>query len=176
MRREVEVSPGALRAAFDLLATARSGRLPKRTEVVVRGDDGEPTVRLVTEEDSTKPRVWLTVNGEQKNEASRGIEGAREENRLRVRVAELIEERNFLLGRSRFGHPDVGLSSVALVEAAITGTTPRGEPSDSADLARCDRTWAAAPVHLKPVMESLIREWRTKVSGGGKHASMRPGP
>lgn len=81
-------------------------------------------------------------------------------------LGNVVAERDFLLERSRVYHRDVGRSSIALVHAAITGhPVPTADwPFDAADLARCVRTYSAAPVHLRAAMVPWIERFTATVT------------
>lgn len=95
---------------------------------------------------------------------------------------ELRAERDFLLSRlsyydhrydgHRFEASFVGLSSNAMVHAAITGeATPREidyPPRDRGDMGRCERTFQRAPEHLKPAMAPYLDDFNLRLIAEGK--------
>lgn len=91
-------------------------------------------------------------------------------------VSTLREERDFFwerLQEASLHHGDtVGRSSSAMLEQAVLGLD---EPScwsvDTFDLARCERTLAAAPPHLRERMRPTLERFRRHVQVGGLHCS-----
>jgi hypothetical protein len=70
---------------------------------------------------------------------------------------------NFLLARlhasAAHDYRWIGVSSNALVVAAMTGTEPKDRPYDGWDLGRCMVTRAVAPEHLHARMDAIIEGW-----------------
>lgn len=76
-----------------------------------------------------------------------------------------VEERNFLVRRKVQGdHRWVGLSSDAMVVAALTGEEPTDWPADGWDLGRCLITRQVAPAHLHAAMDAYIERAKPKVA------------
>jgi hypothetical protein len=65
---------------------------------------------------------------------------------------------------TRHDYTVVGLSSSAMVLAAMTGTDPKWEPFDVYDLNRCERTYERAPEHLRTAMWPILLRFRAKVA------------
>lgn len=85
-------------------------------------------------------------------------------------AAELVAERDFLLARVPGDASWVGLSSQALVMAAINGDPMPSSfdwPSDEHDLARCEATLRRAPAHLQVILRPWVERYRRHVSEGG---------
>jgi hypothetical protein len=94
---------------------------------------------------------------------------AAEPSRQSESADELRAERDFFLRRAIYGDWTwVGLSSNAMLAQAVTGADrPTEYPRDSADLARCEKTYELAPEHLKPRMLRTLGLFRRMVKEGG---------
>lgn len=79
----------------------------------------------------------------------------------------------FLLARLAHDPTWVGLSSDAMIVAAISGRAPKLTcwPADRSDLERCEETYRRAPADLQQLMLPILEEFRTWISEG-----IRPRP
>lgn len=79
-------------------------------------------------------------------------------------VAEIRAERGMLLRRLVADHEHdstlVGRSSTAMLIAAFYAARPSFRPYDVYDLNRCERTYEAAPEHLRERMLPMLMEFR----------------
>jgi len=78
-----------------------------------------------------------------------------------VKVAELKAERDFLLFALMPSSP-FGMSSSNMLLSAITGCEVDAffRPRDEFDWTRAERTYEAAPEHLKPKLKVIMDDWR----------------
>lgn len=78
-------------------------------------------------------------------------------------TGQVDEVANFLLLRMRddrhASYQWVGVSSTAMIVAALTGEDPEDHPYDGWDLGRCMVTRDVAPESLRPAMDKIIRRW-----------------
>lgn len=82
-------------------------------------------------------------------------------------IAKLRDEREMLIRRFRAAHEHdsslVGRSSNAMLLAALTGGPVSDRPYDTWDLNRCERTYEAAPPHLRARMTPTLLAFRELV-------------
>lgn len=86
-------------------------------------------------------------------------------------IGSCTPEANFLLARlrDRDDYRWIGLSSDAMVVAAITGEEPTERPYDAWDLGRCMVTRAVAPASLHEAMDRMIEHWRRLLFEGDEN-------
>jgi hypothetical protein len=142
----------------------------RRYVVVLQAREGYPPTGspLVDRESAPAPPEMVSVVKLDDYEDLERQMDARDERVLDLEavVRRRTAERDFLLDRSGPYHLDVGLSSAALVKFALTGVPPAHRPMDASDLGRCERTYAAAPEHLKARMHPKLEFWRASLAGG----------